>query len=1235
MHVPRSARGVGAGETLEAAREARRAWWSSTSRCRRSSRSSRRSPRTAFSPTRCGSPRRHVVARVERAPPRRRDCASAGRSTSTSRRRPRSRGWTRAAACRCTRPPSIRPRRRKSSRACSGSGRHQVTVECLRMGGAFGGKEVQANTWAAIAALGAWKTRRPVRVRLTRALDMALTGKRHPYLARYRAGFSRDGRIRGAGARALLGRRLEPRSLRADHVAIAVSLRQRLPPAGGRGDRPRLPHAQDVADGVSRLRRTAGDARHRRDPLARRRAARRSRPTSFASATSIATATRRTTAQPVEDAGRLAIIWERLKATSASTRRRAEIAHFNAAHPHVKRGLAITPVKFGISFTATFFNQAGALVLIYRDGTVQVNHGGTEMGQGLFTKIQQIAADALGVTADQVRVMPTRTDKVPNTSATAASAGTDLNGAAVVDACAQIRERLADGRGAACSRCDAGRSSSTAAWCRAAGGRCRSRRSARPRIAQRVPLFAQGFYRTPDIHFDPATGRGRPFHYFAYGAAVSEVEVDGFTGAYRLRRIDILQDVGDSISPIDRSRPGRGRLHSGRGLADDRGAAVGRARAAWRPAAHPPTSCRPGPKCRTSSRSSSSSGRPQPGCRDGQQGRRRAAADARDLGARSDSRRRRGLRAHRVAQPPDVTFASPATPERVFFAVERRPRAIDASEASSEPPGSCAHQGAVLSHAAQPVRRCRARSSCHEDGGLLVQHGRIVASGDYRDVRAEAPADAACLDWRGGFVLPDSSTRTCTIPQLRIIGGLGRTLLDWLEHVALPEEARMADVAYAAEHGAGVRRMRCSSHGTTTALVFGAHFGPATAALFEAAADAGLRMVSGLVVSDRGSGPSCIRRPTRRVSRQHRSHPPLSRPRAAALRGDAALRALGVGGDARGLPDAGRRARRPARADAHQRKAGRDRGGAAAVSVGEGLPGGVRALRLERRPPVMAHNVHAVRRRARTPGVAADGGRALPVQQRRARQRHLSAAASPGRRRAVCARHRRRRRHRLRHAQGRPAGVPDAARRPRKAMALDAGAPAVPRDAGRRRGAGTRRRDRRPSPGQGRRLRLPASRRRTGPLAAVLERATEPRAMCWRRSSRSPVPRASQRCSVQGDVVYRREVDPRRGGRMTLAELNASDRAALRRRARRDLRGLAVGRRAGLGTPAVRVRGAAARVDGGRGGERGPATSSSPCCARIPISGTRARMSDASDGEQAGAGLTRMPRRTSSNGSGS
>jgi xanthine dehydrogenase large subunit len=410
--------------------------------------------------------------------------------------------------------------------------RHQVAVECLRMGGAFGGKEVQANAWAAVAALGAWKTRRPVRVRLTRELDMALTGKRHPYLARYSAGFSADGRIDGLRlalysdggwsldlSEAIMWRSLfhcdNAYHLPAVEVTGRVCRTHKTSQTAFRGFGG--PQAMIVIEDI--LSQAAQRLSIPGDVIRARNLYRDGDTTHYG--------------QPVENASRLGVLWDRLKETSRFDTRRADTAAFNARHDDVKRGLAMTPVKFGISFTATFYNQAGALVLLYRDGSVQVNHGGTEMGQGLFTKIRQLAADALGVRPDRVRVMSTRTDKVPNTSATAASASTDLNGAAVVDACAQLRARLT----AVADSLPGGHAMSFAELCEAA-------------YTGRVPLFAQGYYRTPDIHFDKATGRGQPFHYFAFGAAVSEVEVDRFTGAYRLLRTDILEDVGDSISPV-------------------------------------------------------------------------------------------------------------------------------------------------------------------------------------------------------------------------------------------------------------------------------------------------------------------------------------------------------------------------------------------------------------------------------------------------------------------------------------------------------------------------------------------------------------------------------------------------------------------------------------------------------------------------------------------------------------
>ena len=429
-----------------------------------------------------------------------------------------------------------------------GVAKHQVAVQCLRMGGAFGGKEVQANPWAAIAALGTWKTKRPVFVRLPRRLDMILSGKRHPFLARYTVGFDGAGKLQGLDLKLYSdgGWSLDlsdPVLWRAMFHCDNAYLIPALDVSGwvckthktsqtafrGFGGPQGMIVIEDALDRIARTLQVAphivreknfyreGDVTHY--------------------------------GQPVKDAERIERIWNQLKTSSSYEARRSSLERFNAASEHKKRGIAITPVKFGISFTATFFNQAGALVLLYRDGSVQVNQGGTEMGQGLNTKIRQIAADGLGVSLDAVRLMPTRTDKIPNTSATAASAGTDLNGAAVLDACHKIQERLIP-VAAELLQCD-----ETAV--RFADGSVSGSLGAIPlakvidaAYRKRVPLFAHGYYRTPDIHFDPKTATGKPFHYFAYGAAVSEVEIDGFTGEYKFLRTDILEDVGDSVSPL-------------------------------------------------------------------------------------------------------------------------------------------------------------------------------------------------------------------------------------------------------------------------------------------------------------------------------------------------------------------------------------------------------------------------------------------------------------------------------------------------------------------------------------------------------------------------------------------------------------------------------------------------------------------------------------------------------------
>ena len=429
--------------------------------------------------------------------------------------------------------------------------KHEVIVQCVRMGGGFGGKEVQANAWASVAALGAKKLGRAVRVRLARRQDMTLTGKRHPFLGRYCVGYDDDGRILAAKIELFSdgGYSLDlshPVMYRAMfHVDNAYYL-PNVEVVGrvcqthctshtafrGFGGPQGMAVIEDVLGRVAaRLDRPAHHVR-RINFYARGQTAHYG--------------------QTIRGAERIERIWNELGASSELDRRLADVAAFNAQSPDCKRGLAITPVKFGISFTTAFFNQAGALVLIYKDGSVQVNHGGTEMGQGLHTKMRQIAADGLGVPLEHIRVMPTRTDKVPNTSATAASASADLNGAAVRAACDELKGRLLEvaarrfqvapddvalinGRVFKLSDTEVSASFSDIV---------------NQAYLERVQLFADGYYRTPNIHFNAEKGQGKPFHYYAYGAAVSEVEVDGFTGQYSLRRVDILHDVGDSLSPL-------------------------------------------------------------------------------------------------------------------------------------------------------------------------------------------------------------------------------------------------------------------------------------------------------------------------------------------------------------------------------------------------------------------------------------------------------------------------------------------------------------------------------------------------------------------------------------------------------------------------------------------------------------------------------------------------------------
>ncbi len=429
-----------------------------------------------------------------------------------------------------------------------------VTVEVRRMGGGFGGKETQANLFACIAALVATSTGRPAKCRLDRDDDMIMTGKRHDFLVDYEVGFDDEGLIKAVsmdfaarcGWSADLSGPVTDRALfhadngyfypdvrlvsypcrtntvsntafrgfggpqgmvagerMLDEVAFATGLdplEVRKRNLYGKGERNITPYHQEVDDNIL--------------------------------------------PELIESLERRADYWGRREA----------IRSFNRSSPWLKRGLALTPVKFGISFTMTAYNQAGALLHVYKDGSVHLNHGGTEMGQGLFVKVAQVVAEELQVDLDNIKITATNTGKVPNTSATAASSGSDINGMAAQAAARTIKDRLT-AFAAELHQAQA----EDVVWL---PGRVRVGQNeiAFPDLVQkaylaRIQLSATGFYKTPDIHWDRAAGRGRPFYYFAYGAACCEVLVDTLTGEYKVERADILHDVGHSLNPaVDRGQ---------------------------------------------------------------------------------------------------------------------------------------------------------------------------------------------------------------------------------------------------------------------------------------------------------------------------------------------------------------------------------------------------------------------------------------------------------------------------------------------------------------------------------------------------------------------------------------------------------------------------------------------------------------------------------------------------------
>jgi xanthine dehydrogenase large subunit len=423
-----------------------------------------------------------------------------------------------------------------------------VTVECRRMGGGFGGKETQAGHMAVWAALAARKFRCAVKLRLDRDDDFLVTGKRHPFDYDWEVGFDGTGLVTALKLTMLAncGFSADLSGPVADRAVFHVDNAYFLSDVEIASYRCKTNTQSHTAfrgfggpQGVIAIEAILGDiARHLGlDPLDVRRR------------NLYGIEDRNVThyQMQVED-NILHPLIAKIEQTSRYRERRAAIAAWNAASPVIKRGLAITPIKFGISFTATFFNQAGALVHVFTDGSVQVNHGGTEMGQGLHTKIMQVVADELGVPYERVRCTATETGKVPNASATAASSGTDLNGRAAQFAARNIRDNLS-GFVAGLDGCGAG-----AVTFR--GGQVITPKTTRSfdevvkaAYANRIQLWSDGFYRTPKIHYDKTTLTGRPFYYFAYGAACSEVAIDTLTGENRVLAIDILHDVGTSINP--------------------------------------------------------------------------------------------------------------------------------------------------------------------------------------------------------------------------------------------------------------------------------------------------------------------------------------------------------------------------------------------------------------------------------------------------------------------------------------------------------------------------------------------------------------------------------------------------------------------------------------------------------------------------------------------------------------
>ena len=423
-----------------------------------------------------------------------------------------------------------------------------VTVNVRRLGGGFGGKESQMNLFCVVASIAAKKWNRAVKLRPDRDQDMTATGKRHDFVIDYDVSFDDDGRIQAVdnvlaarcGFSSDLSGPVTDRALfHADNAYFYPNVRLISRPMKTNTVSNTAFRGFGGPQGVLAAERMIEEIAFAtgQDTLDVRKI------NFYGESDRNVTPYHQTIKDNI-----LPRLIEELESTADYRKRREVIIDFNKNSQILKKGIALTPVKFGISFTATWYNQAGALIHIYNDGSIHLNHGGTEMGQGLHTKVAQIVADAFQVDFERIKITKTTTEKVPNTSATAASSGTDLNGMAALNAAEQIKERLID-FAASHWKLDKTQIKFCSNMVHIGDERLTFNAFIKLAYIDRIQLSAAGFYKTPDIHWDRVAGKGQPFYYYAYGAACSEVSVDTLTGEYRVERADILHDVGRSLNP--------------------------------------------------------------------------------------------------------------------------------------------------------------------------------------------------------------------------------------------------------------------------------------------------------------------------------------------------------------------------------------------------------------------------------------------------------------------------------------------------------------------------------------------------------------------------------------------------------------------------------------------------------------------------------------------------------------